>query len=162
MSGLLHAFYWMDESLQNQLKAAGLPQASRSQSLLMTNIADGVTRPAELARRLGISRQAIQQLLADMQERGLIELVPDPKDKRAKIVRYSMHGRDFGKSVMRALERIDVELELRIGAQSLQELRQVLVDRDWGEPLAASTEDMSGVCTDTPDIETVVKHLARN
>src|SRR3546814_9704006 len=82
MSGLLHAFYWMDEGLQNHLRAAGMPAVSRTQSLIMTNVADGVTRPAELARRLGISRQAVQQLLADLQTRGLIELVADPADAR--------------------------------------------------------------------------------
>src|SRR3546814_1871220 len=81
MSGLLHAFYWMDEGLQNHLRAAGMPAVSRTQSLIMTNVADGVTRPAELARRLGISRQAVQQLLADLQTRGLIALVADPRSE---------------------------------------------------------------------------------
>src|SRR3546814_18854169 len=73
MSGLLHAFYWMDEGLQNHLRAAGMPAVSRTQSLIMTNVADGVTPPAELARRLGISRPAVHPLLADLQTRGLTE-----------------------------------------------------------------------------------------
>src|SRR3546814_17847914 len=98
MSGLLHAFYWMDEGLQNHLRAAGMPAVSRTQSLIMTNVADGVTRPAELARRLGISRQAVQQLLADLQTRGLIELVADPADARAKVLRHRTRiGRAAGR-----------------------------------------------------------------
>jgi len=117
MSGLLHAFYWMDEGLQNHLKAAGLPPMSRTQSLVLTNIADGATRPAELARRLDISRQAVQQLLAGMQERGVIDLVPDPADARAKVIRYSPHGREIGKITMQALERIDEQIEQRLGGQ---------------------------------------------
>ncbi|WP_162932570.1 MarR family winged helix-turn-helix transcriptional regulator [Solimonas sp. K1W22B-7] len=142
MSGLLHAFYWMDEGLQNHLAAAGLPPVSRTQSLVMTNIADGVTRPAELARRLDISRQAVQQLLAGMQERGLIDLVADPDDARAKVVRYSAQGREIGKLTMRALERIDAELEKRLGAKALKELRRVLVEADWGEPVQATAADV--------------------
>lgn len=37
---------------------------------------------SEHARRLGFSRQAIRRLTAEMQREGLIELVPDPADKR--------------------------------------------------------------------------------
>src|SRR3546814_20409604 len=96
MSGLLHAFYWMDEGLQNHLRAAGMPAVSRTQSLIMTNVADGVTRPAELARRLGISRQAVQQLLADLPPRGLLELVAHPVAARPQTTRYHQHGPQIG------------------------------------------------------------------
>ena len=41
---------------------------------------------SEHARRLGFSRQAIRRLTAEMQKDGLIELVPDPGDKRALIL----------------------------------------------------------------------------
>lgn len=144
MSGLLHAFYWMDEGLQNHLKAAGLPPMSRTQSLILTNIADGVTRPAELARRLDISRQAVQQLLAGMQERGVIDLVPDPADARAKVIRYSPHGREIGKITMQALERIDEQIEARLGRKALNDLRKILVELDWGAPVTATAGDVKG------------------
>ena len=138
MSGLLHAYYWMDESLQAQLQAAGMPPLSRTQSQIMTNIADGVNRPSEMARRLGISRQAVQQLLSDLQQRELVELIPDPADARAKVIRYSSHGQKIAKVTIKALERIDAEIEARLGAQALQQLRQLLVESDWGEPLGAN------------------------
>lgn len=67
MRGLLHGFYWCDESLQNLLKAAGKPELSRTRSMIMVNISDGITRPADLARNIGISRQAIQQTLVEME-----------------------------------------------------------------------------------------------
>src|SRR5262249_10861995 len=104
----------------------------------MSNIADGVTRPADLARRLGISRQAVQQLLADMQERELIDLVADPSDARAKIVRFSPRGRSLGELTIRALEHIDTVIEQRIGRKALGELRRLLVDADWGAPITTS------------------------
>src|SRR3546814_14957684 len=84
----------------------------------MTNVADGVTRPAELARRLGISRQAVQQLLADLQTRGLIELVADPADARAQIIRYSKRGVQIGEVTVRALAHIHSEIEKRLGART--------------------------------------------
>jgi len=142
MSGLLHAYYWMDEGLQNHLRAAGMPGLSRTQSLIMTNVADGVTRPAELARRLGISRQAVQQLLADMQQRGLLDLTDDPADARAKIIRYSSRGVQIGEITVRALEHLDEQIERRLGSRALSELRRILLDRDWGDPVEARAADV--------------------
>lgn len=143
MRGLLHAFYWMDESLQNHLEAAGQSRVPHSQSMIMSSIADGVTRPADLARRLGVSRQAVQQLLADMQEHKLIDLVPDPQDARAKIVRFSARGRNLGEITLRAMEHIDVVLEQRLGRKALNDLGKALVDSDWGEAVTVTAAEMS-------------------
>lgn len=162
MSGLLHAYYWMDESLQNHLRAAGLPELSRTQSLIMTNIADGVTRPAELARRLGITRQAVQQLLADMQERKLVVLKPDPDDARAKIVHYNPRGREIGVVSMLALERIDAVIESRIGRKGLLELRRLLLAEDWGPPVTATTEQVKARSNrKRPPLELVARRAQR-
>lgn len=140
MSGLLHAFYWMDEGMQNHMRAAGQPSLTRTQSLIMTLVADGVTRPADLARRLDISRQAVQQLLANMQGRRLVDLVPDRNDARAKIVKYSSRGHDIQMVAARALEHIDEEIERRLGKRALVALRKILVESDWGEPVTAPAQ----------------------
>ena len=159
MAGLLQAFYWMDEGLQNHLRAAGLPEVTRTQSMIMTNISCGVTRPAELARRLGISRQAVQQLLADMQERKLIVLKPDPDDARAKVVRYNPRGEALGRVTMLALERIDAAIEARLGARALSELRRVLLAGDWGPPVVAGPKDLEAQRKlPRPPLEIVARH----
>jgi DNA-binding MarR family transcriptional regulator len=133
MRGLLHAFYWMDESLQNHLRAGGWPRVSRSQSMIMVNVSDGITRPVDLARNLGISRQAVQQVLADMEKQGLITLVPDPDDARAKIVRFSPRGKGIVDAALRAITSIERELEKRLGKQLFVQLKRALLERDWGE-----------------------------
>jgi|HigsolmetaAR201D_1030396.scaffolds.fasta_scaffold21126_2 DNA-binding MarR family transcriptional regulator len=133
MRGLLHAFYWMDESLQNHLRASGWPRVSRTQSMIMVNVSDGITRPVDLARNLGISRQAVQQVLADMEEQGLITLVPDPDDARAKIVRFSPRGKGIVDAALRAIASIERELEKRLGKQLFVQLKRALLERDWGE-----------------------------
>jgi DNA-binding MarR family transcriptional regulator len=163
MAGLLQAFYWMDEGLQNHLRAAGLPEITRTQSMIMTNISCGVTRPAELARRLGISRQAVQQLLADMQERKLIVLKPDPEDARAKVVRYNPRGMEIGRVTMIALERIDAAIEERLGRKALSELRRVLLNGDWGEPLSAAAQDLDVQRTQPrPPLAVVARHKRKS
>ena len=83
---LLEGFEWFDESLQMSLKAAGLPPLSRSESMIMIHVQMGITRPAEIARSLRLTRQAVHQSIASLADRGIFELRPDPDDGRVKVV----------------------------------------------------------------------------
>jgi DNA-binding MarR family transcriptional regulator len=131
MRGLLHAYYWCDESLQKSLQRQGYSPLPRTQSMIMVNVSDGITRPADLARNLGISRQAIQQTLAEMQASGLISLRADPKDGRAKIVEFERRGRGIGRAALVAIGAMERDLERRLGAATLRVLRKALY-ADWG------------------------------
>jgi len=138
MRGLLHCFYWCDEGLQNSLRAAGMPSLSRTKSMIMVNISNGITRPSDLARNIGISRQAIQQTLVEMERNGLLRLVPDPADGRAKIVRFSRRGSGIGKAAFEALSAVEEELARRLGARTVDQLKDVLFS-DWGRVMGSET-----------------------
>jgi DNA-binding MarR family transcriptional regulator len=142
MRGLLHAYYWCDESLQNSVRAAGFPPLSRTKSMIMVNVSDGITRPADLARHLGISRQAIQQTLAEMEAEGLISLRSDPKDGRAKVVEFSPRGRGIGRAALAAIGAMEQELARRLGRRRLEELKKALY-ADWGPHLNVESSDGS-------------------
>ena len=143
MRGLLHCYYWCDEGLQNTLKNAGLPGLSRTKSMIMVNIADGITRPSDLARNIGITRQAIQQTLVEMEQGGLITLVPDPTDGRAKIVKFSRRGAGLGKAAFEAMDAIETELAQRLGPKAVAALKEVLF-RDWGPVVNADNVEAGG------------------
>jgi len=139
MRGLLHSFYWCDEGLQNSLRASGMPTLSRTKSMIMVNIADGTTRPSDLARNIGVSRQAIQQTLVEMERAGLVTLVPDPSDGRAKIVKFSRRGSGIGKAAFTAMSAIEAELASRLGSQAVQQLEEILFS-DWGPVVQSETQ----------------------
>jgi DNA-binding MarR family transcriptional regulator len=112
--------------------------------MIMVNIADGITRPSDLARNIGISRQAIQQTLVEMEKTGLITLAPDPADGRAKIVKFSRRGTGIGKIAFDALDEIEAELSRRLGAKGVAQVKDLLF-RDWGPVL--NTQADSGLET---------------
>jgi DNA-binding MarR family transcriptional regulator len=60
-------------------------------SLLLFVDATGV-RSAALAQRVGVTKQAISQLVRELEARGYVEQVPDLTDTRAKIVRLTERG----------------------------------------------------------------------
>src|SRR5947209_19590317 len=74
----------------NAGRAAGL---ARSHALVFSHLdADG-TRPAEIARRAGISRQAVGQTVAQMKQLGLVKRAADPTNRRARLVQPTAQRR---------------------------------------------------------------------
>jgi len=137
IKNLAYTLYWVDESLQLTLQNAGWERMSRTKSMIMLNIIYGVTRPIQLAGNLGISRQAVHQILQEMSREGLVELVEDPNDRRAKVVVISKAAKNISADIQRAMAAIEEEVARRIGARALQQL-QAALQKDWGPLVAAN------------------------
>jgi DNA-binding MarR family transcriptional regulator len=129
----MRAFYWADEGLQNALKKQGWPSITRAQSLVFVNISEGVTRPSEIASRVGVTRQAIHQTINEMVELGYLTLQADPTDRRAKVVVYTEQGKEVGGATVSALREIESSLSNRIGNERVVALREALL-QEWGDP----------------------------
>lgn len=131
---LLQGFYWFDEGLQNYLRACGWPEVTRPQSMVMANIMMGVTRPSDIARRLGISRQAIHVTLKSMIDLDMVDLVDDPESGRVKMVRLTGVGAAMRTDARAAMSMMLAELVNRLGKRRLQHAAAAL-GADWGLPL---------------------------
>jgi DNA-binding MarR family transcriptional regulator len=85
------------------------------------------TRATDLAARLGVTKQAVGKLVGDLAALGLVEVVPDAVDGRAKLVRLTRRRGErallHGLSVFAEMER---ELAAKLGAAELRRLRDVL------------------------------------
>ncbi|WP_372864494.1 MarR family winged helix-turn-helix transcriptional regulator [Spongiibacter sp.] len=128
---LAYALYWVDESLQKSLEAAGWERMNRTRSMIMLSVTAGINRPADMARNLGVSRQAIHQLLQGLKDENILELIADPKDKRAKIVQFSPEADAIRGDAQRIVVGIEEELKKRIGKTAFNGLRDAL-NRSWG------------------------------
>lgn len=140
MLDLLRAYYWFDEALQEGLRHKGWGNVTRSQSLILTNIAFGVRRASQLARNLGITRQAISQMLAEMERNGLVQSMSDPTDGRAQIVNFSEKSQSIRDDAMELLRKIETELADRIGKRRFKALTEAL-SPDWGSTEFVLTDD---------------------
>jgi DNA-binding MarR family transcriptional regulator len=97
-------------------------------------IGEGFRRRSAIAERLGVSRQAVHQSLKDLIDLEVVELVPDPRDGRAKLAQLSRKGAPIHRKARKILEKLEAELGSRIGNQRVTTLRKVL-EQDWGEPV---------------------------
>lgn len=139
---LLEGFEWFDESLQRSLKAAKLPQLSRTESMIMIHVQMNIVRPAEIARSLRLTRQAVHLSVGSLVERGIFELRPDPDDGRIKIVALTEKGRMMRKDANRIVREVTDILAYRIGQQQVDALRSAF-RQPWGEPVTLERDDPS-------------------
>jgi DNA-binding MarR family transcriptional regulator len=133
MVRLFQALVWLDVSLQARLHDHGWPDVSRAQSMVMLNIAGGVTRPSDIARRLGVSRQAIHTTISQMVELGMVRLEADPVDGRHKRLHLTLFGESMRADAQASMTEIMATLESRLGKNLFASLLQAFA-ADWGPP----------------------------
>lgn len=137
----LQAFYWCDESLQNYLRSRGWPAVTRPQSMVMTHLAMGVNRPSDIARNMGVTRQAIHTTLNQMIALGIVELSDDPANRRVKVVTTTDMGDRMRADAQQAMTLQAEELARRLGEGDAATILRLL-SRDWGPPMTfASSAD---------------------
>ncbi len=84
------------------------------------------TRLTELAKRLGMTKQAAGQLVDELVEMGVLERVPDPADARAKLVRFSKKGRRGLLEGLEILRGIEDEMRELVGEANMRAMHDAL------------------------------------
>ena len=88
---------------------------------------DEGTRITEMAARLGITKQAVGQLVDELVDMGAVQRVPDPEDARAKRVIFTAAGRQGMLSGLAHLSSLEPQLEEILGKRLLAKLREALL-----------------------------------
>jgi DNA-binding MarR family transcriptional regulator len=121
---LLRASRWFDQQLLDRLERQGWPRLTPAQSLVFAHLTPGGVPPATLARRLGTSRQATQDLVGGLVRHHLLEVVPDPVRRGGRLVTLTPTGRALAKDAREILE----ELEATLGTERAHALHRLLTD----------------------------------
>ena len=133
-ANLVKAIDWYDMSLQSVLSSRNMTFVNRTQSIILLHIAQGTTRPSDIATEMGTTRQNVHAMANQLIEKGLLRLEQDPEDGRARIYVFTEESQELRDGVIRVLKQLDRELGKRIGSDSVQALRTAL-SKDWGSPI---------------------------
>jgi DNA-binding MarR family transcriptional regulator len=106
---------------------AGSPALRAAHTALFPHLDAQGVRGAELAKKLGVSKQAVSQLVTELEEWGVVEQIADPKDGRAKLVRFSKKGEQALLHGLAVLGELELELTDKIGKRRMQELHTALL-----------------------------------
>ena len=86
---------------------------------------DGTTVSA-LAERAGMTKQAMAELVAHLEHSGYVQRVPDPEDRRAKLVMLSAKGQEVVTTVRGLVPEMEDRLVAALGRPRWQQLREDL------------------------------------
>jgi DNA-binding MarR family transcriptional regulator len=95
------------------------------------------SRLTELAERAGLTRQAVGEVADDLERLGYLERVPDPTDRRAKLIRPTDRGRAAWQAGVELLDDIERRWGERYGKRRIAELRRTLEQVLAGETEAS-------------------------
>ena len=98
------------------------------------------SRLTDLAARAGYTKQTVGDVTSELEQMGYVERVPDPEDKRAKIIRLTARGRQAQKVGQGLIADVEAEWAERYGAKrvaALRELLEEIVSRIGTEQVAA-------------------------
>lgn len=124
---LLHAFQGYERYLFGGYRQRGEEEGLRPKhGAVIANINRLGTRSSVLADRAGMTRQAMGELIDELEGLGYVERVPDPDDRRAKLIKPT------GKTLkrQRLAREVNDEIEAayleRLGPASYRQLRKAL------------------------------------
>jgi DNA-binding MarR family transcriptional regulator len=83
-------------------------------------------RPTQLAEQANLTKQSINGVLRHLERTGYVELRPDPKDARARLITFTDRGREFMDLCWRLAEQAELEFAAVVGEHSFWELRSGL------------------------------------
>jgi len=114
-------------ALQGHLVEAGFSDHRAVHHTVMAHVTFDGIRLTELAKRAGVTKQAMSELVSDLVALGYLETRPDPLDGRAKLITFAARGADAVRAANRTFEDLDRALKNQLGPRALRDLRRGLL-----------------------------------
>jgi DNA-binding MarR family transcriptional regulator len=115
-----------DRAIARVNAAAGASVFRRAIADLLPHIDFEGVRIGVIAEKVGVTKQAVSKVVAEMAEAGVVEVVPDPADARARLVRFTSRGADAIQHGLGVLADLERELSREIGGDTLRALHAAL------------------------------------
>lgn len=112
--------------LHDRFAAEGFDDVRPGHDCVMQHLPPEGARLTTLAAASGVSKQAVSEAVADLETRGYVERVPDPEDRRAKIIRPTERGRAAQAVAERHFAEVEAAWAERFGAENVEALRTLL------------------------------------
>jgi len=111
-----------------ELSAARYPGLRTRHYRLVTFVPDDGIRLTRVAEQSGLTKQALAQALAPLEAGGYLDVVPDPADRRARIVRRTARGHEVVEAVLALQETFEQSWAAQVGEDRWAAAREVLVE----------------------------------
>ena len=122
---LLAGFRTIVDEAHRRIAEQGHPGVRAAHGFAMQAVGDGATA-SEVARRLGVTKQAAAKTIGQLVERGYVVRTTDLADARRKVIEPTPRGQDMLRRSATIFEEIHRELADTIGQRRLDRLHDDL------------------------------------
>jgi DNA-binding MarR family transcriptional regulator len=119
---------WMVRASNSRAHTLGHKNLRPAHARFMVFLGWEGSRITDIAKAMDVTKNAVGQLVTELEGLGYVERVPDPGDGRAKIVRYTDEGKALIADAAAIADQLNTEIANIIGMKRLGELRSMLAD----------------------------------
>jgi len=119
--------------LEEGLRSAGYHDLRAAHAQVFAAIDAQGSRLTDLAGRAGMTKQAMGELVRYLEQHDYLNVEPDSRDRRAKLIRPTARGWSAHQASIALLVDSDRRLSERLGDQGLRDLRSQLARIGHGD-----------------------------
>ena len=116
----------IDDEVTRRINAAGFTDLRTGHSAVFAFLPLEGARLTELASRARMTKQAMGEVVRELEGLGYVERAEDPDDRRAKVIRFTEAGRRADEVGILAVRDVEREWAAQIGADRIRALRSTL------------------------------------
>ena len=116
------------ELLHEHFAANGHPDVRAPHGNVMQFLENEGSRVSDLARRAQVTKQSMAELVSHLERHGYVQRVPDPDDRRAKLVRPTRKGLQLHAIAGAFVEELEERWGRRLGRAKMRQLKELLAD----------------------------------
>lgn len=124
---LVSASKLFESRILNDINSNGFPQITLAHLAVPRALDLEGTRITEMARREGVTKQAMAKLVHSLQTMKIVKLSDDPDDGRAKFVFFTNRGLKLLAEIRKSISQREAELSGIIGEASLGRMKADLM-----------------------------------
>ena len=123
---LREAFVALNDRVIARLADRGHGVVRPAHGAVFQYLDDTGTTVSQLAERAQMTKQAMAELVRHLETHGYVVRVPDPADRRAKLVLPTARGREVVAVAQGLVPELEARIEQVLGADRLRQLRDDL------------------------------------
>jgi len=111
---------------RRELEAAGYEDIRPTHGCVFRFVREDGMRLTELATYAGMTKQSVGELVDDLVDQGYVERIPDPGDRRAKLICLTGKGVEAQRKGFGLIDEVEGRWAERFGTERIAELREIL------------------------------------
>jgi DNA-binding MarR family transcriptional regulator len=122
---LFYPYRAMETRVLAVLAGAG-HEVTLAQARLLQRVAREGSRLTDLAAQAQVTKQSAGSLVDQLEARGYLERVPDPRDGRARLIRPARRGLEAAALAAPVVAEVEAEWAAHLGPEAMAALRAAL------------------------------------